>query len=440
MSEPTRRLPLRGADLALFAMYYRYARTQASHNTVTVVECDRPIVAERLRRALDRLLDVCPWPASRLRRALPWGALHWAAGPRETLTPPPVRHLSVPSGEAFQQALEAELNSTIDPRHESPLRFLVVDGPHEFTRGHGFLVMTWFHSLMDPRGAENLLKHLAGLDAEGDERQGEEPFPAFIGGRDPRTFGERARLGRQYLAYMRTHATTSTVSLGSGMTTLGRARFWQGTFVDHDPIGNGKRATRDICWRLALVGKALGVLWERRRLPDVPYVVPISIDLRPKGDAGPVIGNWLAFHFVRFTPSETADVVGLAKSLRRQMTEAIRDGQLDANAAGMEFLKYRPLWMMVRALPGGSNAEMCSFNCADTMDFALPPDALFGGRVVNGYHAPAVLPRPGVGVFFNRYGATSNLVVSWIDGVVSDDDVAQIVEVVREGMGWAKCA
>ena len=111
---------------------------------------------------------------------------------------------------------------------------------------------------------------------------------------------------------------------------------------------------------------------------------------------------------------------------------------LDANSAGMEFLKYRPLRMMAWALPGGPNAEMCSFNCADTMDFALPPDALFGGRVLNGYHVPAVLPRPGVGVFFNRYGASSNLVVSWIDGVVSDDDVAQIVEVVREGMGWAK--
>jgi hypothetical protein len=53
---------------------------------------------------------------------------------------------------------------------------------------------------------------------------------------------------------------------------------------------------------------------------------------------------------------------------------------------------------------------------------------------VNGY-AAAVLPRPGVGVFFNRRGAASNLVVPWIDGVVDEDDVAQIVDVVREGWG-----
>ena len=105
--------------------------------------------------------------------------------------------------------------------------------------------------------------------------------------------------------------TTPPVSLGSGLATSGRARFWQGTFVEQDPVVNGKRAARDICWRLALVGKALTALWEKRRLPDVPYVVPISIDLRPKGDAGPVFGNRLAFHFARFTPSETADVAGL---------------------------------------------------------------------------------------------------------------------------------
>jgi hypothetical protein len=419
-------------------MYHRSARTKASHNTITVVECDRPIAPERLRRALDRLLDCCPWPASRLRRGFPWGALHWAAGPREALVPPPVRHRSVSSPAELHDALEAELNAPIDPRREAPLRFLLVDGWPEETGRHGFLVVTWFHSLMDPRGAENLVRHLVELDDAGDVRQADHESPPFTGAQDPRPLLERARLGRQNLEYMRALMTTPPVSLGSQRTTSGRSRFWQGTFVEQDPIVNGKRAARDICWRLALVGKALTALWEKRRLPDVPYVVPISIDLRPKGDAGPVIGARLAFHFARFAPSETADVVGLSKSLRRHMTDAIREGHLDTNAAGMEFLKYRPLWMMARALPGGPHAEMCSFNCADTMDFAVAPDTIFGARLVNGYHAAAVLPRPGVGVFFNRCGAASNLVVSWIDGVVDEDDVAQIVDVVREGMGWAK--
>jgi len=51
----------------------------------------------------------------------------------------------------------------------------------------------------------------------------------------------------------------------------------------------------------------------------------------------------LAFHFARFRPSETADLAGLTLTLRRQMVEALRDGQIDANAVAMEFLTYRPL-------------------------------------------------------------------------------------------------
>src|SRR5262249_31565564 len=157
---------------------------------------------------------------------------------------------------------------------EAPLRFLLVDGRPEVTGRHGFLVMTWFHSLMDPQGAENLLTQLVDCDADDDGLQGG-PSSAFTVARDLRPLRERARLGRQNLEYMRALVTTPPVSLGSTVTAFGPARFWQGAFVEQDPDVNGKRAARDICWRLALVGKALSALWEQRRLPDVPYVVPI---------------------------------------------------------------------------------------------------------------------------------------------------------------------
>lgn len=170
----------------------------------------------------------------------------------------------------------------------------------------------------------------------------------------------------------------------------------------------------------------------------MPFLVPISVDLRPKGEPGATFGNMLAFHFARFRPSDTGDVPELARALRRQMTDALRDGQIDANAVAMEFLAYRPLSVMLRDLPGIATRETFSFNCADLMEFPASPETLFGRRVVNAYHAPSVLPRPGIGVFFNRCGLRTNLVVSWIDGVVTEDEVGRIVEVVREGMGWQR--
>jgi hypothetical protein len=420
------------------AMHRRYARMKVSNNTLLVVQCDRPVEPARVHRALGRLAESCPWPASRLRRGFPWGGLHWAAGPRAGLEPLPVRQVAVTSAAALREELEAELNSAIDPRREPPLRFLIIDGGPACRAGRGFLVLSWFHSLMDPRGGQNLLRHLADLDQEGDERSPRGASPTFVTVRDPRSLRERARLGRRSLDYMRTLTPVPPVSPGTGLTTFGRARFWQGAFVPRDGRSGDTRATRDICWRLALVGRAMSALWQKRGLPDVPFLVPISVDLRPKGEEGAVIGNWLAFHFARFTPSETADVAGLARSLRLQMADAVRDGQIDANAVGMEFLRYRPLWMMPRSLPGGPNGETFSFNCADTGDFLPALTTVFGRRVVNAYHAPAVLPQPGVGVFFNRCGRWNNLVIAWVEGTMSEDDVAQIAEVVREGMGWVE--
>ena len=419
-------------------MHRHYAGMKVSHNTLMVVQCDRPVEPARVRQAFGRLTEFCPWPASRLRRGFPWGGLHWAAGPLAGGEPPPIRQVAVASTAALHEELEAELNSAIDPRREPPLRFLIIEGGPKCRWGRGFLVLTWVHSLMDPRGGQNVLRHLVDLDTEGDGQSPRAAPPTFTAARDPRSVRERARLGRRTLDHMRTLTAVPPVSPGTGLTTFGRARFWQGAFVPCDAAAGDTRATRDICWRLALVGRAMSALWQKRGLPDVPFLVPISVDLRPKGEDEAAIGNWLAFHFARFTPSETADMARLARSLRVQMADAVRAGQIEANAVGMEFLRYRPLWMMPRSLPGGLNGEAFSFNFADIGDPRPALSTVFGRRVVNTYHAPAVLPRPGVGVFFNRFATRNNLVISWVENTMSQDDVTQIAEVIREGMGWVE--
>jgi hypothetical protein len=416
------------------AMHTRGHRAGLSNNVLLVVGCDGGIDPERVGRAFDRFLDVCPWPGARLRRPLPWGRLHWAAGPREALARPPIHSRAVAIREDVQRALAAELNAAVDPAREAPLRVLLLEGPAA-SSGRGLLVLTWFHPLMDPRGGQNLLAHLCHLDqCTGEPPWGAAP-PAFVPSSDPRPLRERGRIARRSLAYMRTLAPVPPVSLAPARGEPGRAHFRQQIFVDAGR--NGVPMTRrEISWRLAVVGRAMAGLWERRSLPDVPFLLPIAVDLRPKGEAGPTFGNHLAFHFARFRPSDTADLEGLARTLRRQMADAVRDGQIEANEVSMEFLKYRPVASMLRDLPWTRGGETFSFNCADVTDFPADLARCFDRRVVNAYHVPAVPPRPGIGVFFNRCAGQNNLVVSWNEGVVSDDEVTRVVDEVRDGMGW----
>ena len=428
-----RRLPLRGADLVLMARHPRWKSVGLSNNTLLVVECDGPIASERITRAFDRFLDVCPWPAARLRR-FPWGKLHWAAGARPTLTGPPLRRATVTTREQLERELLTELNARIEPRREAPLRMLLVDAEAEKSRPTTLLVLTWFHPLMDARGGENLLTHLNHIHRHGGEAPWDGVPPAFVPERDSRTLIERGRIAGASLKYLRTLAPVPPVSPGAPPLPPGRACFRRESFVGGDSAD--QRATREICWRVALVGKAMTALWHRRGLSDIPCLLPISVDLRPKGDLGATFGNQLAFHFARFRPSDTGDVPGLARALRRQMADAVRDGQIDANAVALEFLHYRPLSRMLRVLPWTAGGELFSFNCADLADWPRALEECFGRRVVNAYHVPVVPPRPGIGVFFNRCGSRTNLVVSWIEGVVSEAEVARIIELVRDGMGW----
>jgi hypothetical protein len=160
------------------------------------------------------------------------------------------------------------------------------------------------------------------------------------------------------------------------------------------------------------------------------------VDLRPKGEPGPTFGNQLAFHFARFRPAETHDPAALARALRQQMADALRGGQIEANAVAMDFLQYCPLYGMLRVLPWTGAGELFSFNCADLADWPPALAECFGRRVVNAYHIPVVPPRPGLGVFFSRCGDRNNLVVSWLEGAVSDGEVTGIIEMIRDAMGW----
>src|SRR5262249_50043713 len=244
---------------------------------------------------------------------------------------------------------------------------------------------------------------------------------------------ERGRIAGGNLKYLKTLAPVPPVSPGGPPVPPGRACFRRQSFTASE--ATDQRATREICWRVAVVGKAMTELWRQRDLDDVPCLVPISVDVRPKGELGATFGNHLAFHFARFRSSETADVPALARALRRQMADAVRDGQIEASQVALEFLHYRPLSRMLQVLPWTTGGELFSFNCADLAEW---PDALlrcFGRNVVNAYHVPVVPPRPGIGVFFNRCAGRNNLVVSWIEGVVSDSEAARIIEVIREGMG-----
>ncbi|MCC6765354.1 MAG: hypothetical protein IT293_11900 [Deltaproteobacteria bacterium] len=433
MSAPPRAVELLGPDVVLLAMETLAAGRAASSNAVLVLELDAPIATARVAAALTRFLPVCPWLGGRLHRPFPWGKLRWRV-PRGGPTAIPVATAN--AGTAGLAALvDRELATPIDPRREPPLRVTVAAD----TTG-GVLVLTWAHALMDPHGAEHLVRLLAALDAAPGRVPWSAP-PLLTTPRDPRTLRERGALASRGAAALRACALVPPRALASVPTARApartRRRHWRFRFAAR-PDGED-RSRRGMPWRLAVVAAAMTELFRRRGIPvDVPFLVPVSVERRARGEHGPILGNQLAFHFARVPPPESGDPTASARAIRDGLAEAVRRDELEAMAAGMSFARLRPLRGMFRELPWARGGDVCSFHFADTD--ALLPDVTraFGAAIVGGYHVAAVPARPGAGVFFTRHGATESLVVSAADEVVTGEDAETIAAVVARAMEWTR--
>ena len=427
-----RAVDLLGPDVVLLAMETLAAGRRASSNAVLAVELAGAVDAARVATALARFLILCPWIGGRLDRPFPWGRLRWRV-PSRGPTPPPFRTIAL-AADGLDALVDRELDDPIDPRREPPLRLVIADGGDASA-----LVLTWAHALMDPHGAEHLLRVIAELD-DAETTGGAPPRAPLLTARpDPRPLRERGALASRGAAHLRTVASVPPRSLARAHAGApsGRRRHWCFRFGAGAPPPD--RLRRGMPWRLAVVARAMTALFVRHGVAtDVPFLVPVSIDRRARGEHGPVLGNYLDFHFARCAPPRDGDTATLARALHGQLADAVRHDELAATSAGMSFARWRPLHGMFRELAWTRGGDFCSFHFADTG--ALLPDRthLFGACIAGGYHVAAVPPRPGAGVFFTRRDAVEHLVVSTAGDVLDDADAATIADVVQREMGWRR--
>ena len=167
---------------------------------------------------------------------------------------------------------------------------------------------------------------------------------------------------------MRTCRAVPPVSTANGRA-LGRCGSGRrASSIETPRAGAAYRATREIWWRLAVVGRAMAELWDRRGLPDVPFLLPDRGGPAPQGRAGPDLRQHAGVSLRAVRPARTPPTcLGLARArcATRWPTPSARDRSRPTRSA-MEFLKYRPLSMMLRELPGTVRAARRSRSTART--------------------------------------------------------------------------
>jgi len=179
---------------------------------------------------------------------------------------------------------------------------------------------------------------------------------------------------------------------------------------------------------LAAAIRAHHAVFRARGADPGSYVVPLAVNLRPKGAAKAMFRTHVSLVWFQALPEQVDDLDGLIAALKQQRLAAIKAGQVENAVAAMDFARLAPNRLYSHLSRRGFRGELCSFFFAFTGDFLADVDHFFGAEVRDGFHVAPVPPSPGSCVAVSLRGGRLGATHTYQRGVFS----ARELELFRE--------
>jgi hypothetical protein len=431
-----RLLPLTGADgfLRAFDADTR-RRNGASHLAQLVLrlgpgfdaEAFRAVLAETaranpiLRAPIGRRLGLGV-PAYRLAAARDAGWPAFALHP----APPAPRAGPAPVPELFLR----RLNEVRRPRCGELLRVDAVERGGE--RPGTDLALTWLHMLFDGAGSERFVSFLE------ERRLGTAPPVPPADRPDakpeitlPARARERGAMAMSWQRGMQEIGALSARSLAGPVRRVPQDLVYDvHAFSAEQSAGIVGRAaalagflTPMLYYVAAAVRAHDAVLRARGSVPE-SYVVPLPVDLRPKGGEGGVFRTRVSMIWLQVRAERVGDLAALLADLKEVRRRAIRERQVENGVAAMSYALFAPARLYARMTRRPLAGELCSFFFGYTAAFCGGLERFFGAELIDGFHAPSVPPSPGSGLVFSLFGERLNVTHVRQRGVLSDAELA----------------
>ena len=380
-----------------------------------------------LRAPVARRLGFGP-PVFRLAAAarclMPRVEIHAAESPRAGDPPLP-------------EVFFSRLNQPLSLRRGELLRFDLV----RYAEGAAGtdLAMSWLHMLLDGSGSERFLRWLDEC-FRGERRLSELPDPDETAPvRSPKvSFRERGRAARAWQGWHDGMGARPPRSLAGPLRRTPQAlRYTLHGFSAEETARVVDAATRragfltPMLFYLAAALRAHHAVFQARGVDPGSYVVPLPVNLRPKGGEGAVFRTHVSLIWFQVFPEQMEDFDGLVAELKAQRVAAIRAGQIENGVHAMDFARLAPRRLyahMARRTLGG---ELCSFFFAFTDGFLPGLQSFFGANIGNGFHVPPVPPSPGSCVALSLRDQRLNVTHVHQRGVLSERELALFRERLR---------
>ncbi len=426
------RLPLTGADGFLRAFDAETRRRNgASHLAQLVLRLGPGFDAEAFRLVLAEAAAANPVLHAPIRRALGVGApVYRLDAGRGKGWPAFTLHEAGGSG-AVPELFYRRLNEVRSARRGELLRVDAV--PRGGEQPGTDLAFTWLHMLLDGAGSERFVQFLE------DRRAGKAP-PVPTSDRPgapaevtlPASGRERGAMAMSWQRRMQELGALSVRSLAGPARTLQQDLVYDvHSFSAEESAAIIARAaalagflTPMLFYVAAAIRAHDAVLRARDAVPE-SYVVPLPVDLRPKGGEGGVFRTRVSMIWLQVRADRVQDQAALLADLKEVRRRAIREHQVENGVAAMDYALRAPARFYARMTRRPLRGELCSFFFGWTAAFCEGLERFFGAPVLDGFHAPSVPPSPGSGLVFSVFGPRLQVTHVRQRGVISDAELAR---------------
>jgi hypothetical protein len=439
------RLPLTGADCFLRAFDAEIARwNDASHLSQLVLRLGPGFDVEELRGLVHDAAIAQPILRAPVRRRFGLGAPHYelARASRRPLPPVDVHDAVAPPADgAFPPLFARRMNESHPLRRGELLRFDAV----RYAGGSvgTDLAMTWQHLLFDGSGSERFVRWLDGC-FRGEQRPDELPDPGELAppAASPRSFGERGAAARAWQAWLEGFASHRPRSFAGPRRRTPQQLEWDLlTLAERD----SERVVADAARRagfltpmlfyLAVAIRAHHAVARARGFDPGSYLVPLPVNVRPRGAEGAIFRTHVSLLWFRALPEEVEDLDRLISTLKEQRLAAIKAHHVENAIDAMGFARFAPTRLYTALARRSFAGELCSFFFAFTGEFLGGLDRFLGAEIRNAFHVAPVPPSPGSCAAMSLRRGRLNVTHARQRGVFSDAERALFRASLRADFG-----
>ena len=423
---------LSGMDWVIGALDHMSQRATGGPNASQIVmELSGPFDGRCFRAAVTEFARLFPVLTGRVVRD--WNlAPYWRMPRRERPLPLRVETQSVSEPDLLA-AIEKSVNSPFAGRNEH----LVLRLFHVSETSH-YLVMHFDHRLFDAEGAEAFLdlfqRWYSGEDCRARMAGIALTEPAHLS-----DWKQKFEAGRQLVRTLLTFSKTTLAVLPRPVPLMGRSfKFSIMEFDEAATVAVTERAHKEagflmfMPYAVATTIQVLDKAFKARAGQGRDYIVSVSVGQRtPETASSRLFFNHLSFLIFRIPTEIAGDRKRVLEQVRLQMYEQVKAGFPRALGDASLLMRIMPPGVLSRVLLLPLHGEFASlgFSCVGKAGYTF--SKFMELEVENLFHMPLVPVPPGVGCVVNRCGRRMNAVLSYVDGMLSDEEARSIQGDIR---------